>query len=209
MKYILSFDIEADNKTPTVGSMRQLGIFTEDENGDEKTFCVNIQRQEGEGISENPDTVKWLKEQGVYERLDEGAVTPAEAMQLLSDWLKDLRDSGDGKNKFHWVAKPAAFDWMWLASYYHRYGPADKIDIGFKATCIASKRDAFFEVYFASMGGDGFDPSSKKWELEKRMMEGPLNHDALDDARKQYRLYQKINVLLPLIGSGKYDKMTF
>ena len=208
MKYILSFDIEADNKTPTVGSMRQLGIFTEDENGNEKTFCVNIQRQEGEGISENPDTVEWLKDQGVYEKLDDDAVSPVEAMKRLSDWLKELRGV-NGKNKFHWIAKPAAFDWMWLASYWHRYASEEdrkRIDIGFKATCIASKRDAFFEAYFAKR--TDLDP--KKWgELEKRMMEGPLNHNALDDARKQYRLYQKISIMLPLIGSGKYDEMNF
>jgi hypothetical protein len=196
MVVYLSFDVEADNKTPTVGSMIQLGIYT-----DGAEFCVNIIPQEGEGITQNADTIAWLKEQGVYEGTKVDAVTPQVAMARLAAWLRDVvrnLEGPGGTTQFRWIAKPAAFDWMWLASYWHRYGPADKCDIGFKAACIASMRDAFFEVYF-SLHPDK-DPKTAT-QIEHRMMDGPLLHDALDDARNQYQLFTRIMFLLPRIAS--------
>ena len=196
MVVYLSFDVEADNKTPTVGSMRQLGIYT-----DGAEFSINILPQQGEGISENHDTVKWLKEQGVYDALSENAVTPREAMTQLNTWLRDVVSTLEGpKTRFKWIAKPAAFDWTWLICYWHKYGPEDKLDIGFKATCISTMRDDFFAVYFAAHPDKDRGTAS---ELERRMMEGSLKHDAVDDARKQYMLFNKIRVMLPLIVSLK------
>ena len=76
----------------------------------------------------------WKKNLPVWDYIQENAQSPFQVMREFHDWYCALSQL----YLVRWVAKPANYDWMWLCSLYAEFGPADKVDLGFKATCISS-----------------------------------------------------------------------
>lgn len=176
---IISIDVEADHTNPLSGSMLQLGAVAD--SGAE--FSVNIRPRHG--AIEDPDTAKWLKEQkdaegvSLYDSVRIDAASPGDAMAKFSDWLKQFA-------RIKFVAMPAAYDWMWLKSYYEAFGRPGRKPLPFKAECISTMRTV----------ADLQKKVDDVWEWEKQFFTEGTKHVAVDDARNQLRLYQGLLKLL-------------
>lgn len=172
---VISFDIEADGISPATANMLQLGAVTDTG----KSFTINIGTRPG--FDGNPDTKKWLQDQGIAESVRLNALEPQLAMRAFADWLKTL-----DTDTFTFIANPAAFDWMWLKCYYDQYAPKDAPSISYEAVCICSFRDGVF----LARGVTKDDWEDTVARLKPR--NGVLTHDALQDARDQLEYYRNI-----------------
>ena len=183
MKCFASLDVETDGPTALLHSMRSLGValFHGGCLQPYDTFYVTILPQEN--ASQDQVTMRdfWAMHPAQWLECNKGAVSPAEAMRRLSDWLK--KQSGGIK----WVASPACFDWGWLKSYYERYGPEDKFDIGFFCDCLPSLMRTY--MIMANVQNEALFKQSLAPEQRP-------THNALDDAICVGARYMRFRMLL-------------
>lgn len=186
----ISFDIEATGESPTTSSMVMLGCVAciVPEEGlveekkphnwvlEEKQWCLEeviFTRKDENNRCWND---YWKKHLGVWEFIQKNKIHPATAMRQLSDWLSELSKTYVVK----FVAKPAAYDWMWLKSCYDLYSTTSSFDIGFKAQCINGFKDAAEEAGFGKIFAEYTTPKELK-----------LTHYAVEDALAQGYLFLK------------------
>jgi DNA polymerase III epsilon subunit-like protein len=113
------------------------------------------------------------------EALNSEGVPPKEAIQRFATWLEQVNQSG-GRPVF--VAFNAAFDWMFVNNYFHRYlgrNPFGHAALDIKAFFMGLTGSKWSETAMRHAGG---------WFGE----EVHLTHNALHDARDQARLFQKM-----------------
>jgi hypothetical protein len=98
-------------------------------------------------------------------------------MRDLTRFYDDLKAKG---YSVKWVARPAAYDWQWLNTYYHEFRPAGHKKIGFKAHCISTLMWVYCEQ----------NPDYGDYDaLMKELTEGlEMTHNPLDDARYQSKM---------------------
>lgn len=180
------FDIEADGPTPATSNMINIGIVFTDNNG--KTIhevCLDLLPRLG--YPGDADTLKWWTSdpdrKKEYERILREGANPIVAMDQLNAALVHVL-AVTGANKVTWVARPAAYDWMFLKCYHDLYKMHNKdaIPIGFSATCLSSIREVWKE--FSGLKREQVDEYFKKWTKDVVM-----THNGLDDARYQARIY--------------------
>jgi DNA polymerase III epsilon subunit-like protein len=106
-------------------------------------------------------------------------VPPEEAMQRFASWLEEVNRSG-GRPVF--VAFNAAFDWMFVNTYFHRY--LGRNPFGHAALDIKS--------YFMGLTGSKWSETAMRHAGGWFDEEVHLTHNALHDARDQARLFQKM-----------------
>lgn len=104
---------------------------------------------------------------------------PAEAMKRFADWVAEVTPA-DGRPVF--VALNAAFDWMFVADYFHRF--LRQNPFGHKGLDM--------KAYFMGLRGieweqAGFEDMTKHYQIEQR-----LNHNALEDAVMQAALFRRM-----------------
>ena len=113
------------------------------------------------------------------EKLRAHGLAPEQAMSQFSEWV--LR-SVPGDRRPIFVALNAAFDWMFVADYFHRY--LGRNPFGHKALDIKA-------LYMGVAGVDwdetGFGHIAKHFQIEQ-----PLTHHALEDAVAQAGLFRRI-----------------
>lgn len=137
-KLALSFDVEATGTTPESGSMNMLGIVGVLETATptlgapwivcKRRWCiVEYNRRDERCMREF-----WDKHWDNLMEITRNARPPAAVALELNDFLVELSAEYD----WYFVADPASFDWAWLSQFYDRFGPASKLPIGYKATCI-------------------------------------------------------------------------
>lgn len=172
---VISLDIEADGISPATANMLQLGAVTDTG----RSFTVNIQSRQG--FEGDPGTKKWLNDQGIAQTVRMNADDPQIAIRKFVVWLKNL----DTKS-LTFIARPAAFDWMWLRYYYDKYAPKDAPTLPHKAICVSSFRDGVF----LTRGVTNEQWNETDSQLQARR--GNLTHDAVQDATDQLEYYQNI-----------------
>lgn len=74
----------------------------------------------------------WKSNPQGYKLTQENQISPQQFIKDLNDYLQDL------DKPFKWIARPAAYDWMWLKCYYEMFKNDDFINIGFSCYCITS-----------------------------------------------------------------------
>lgn len=188
-----SLDIEADGPAPVrgdgkdgkkVGNMLSLGVVVVDKNKCEVgSFRSNLAAPND--VHADPATMFefWSKHQDQWKRATEGAVDPHVVFERFNSFLLGL----EARHHVVWVAKPAAYDWQWLNTYWHQYKPAEGpvARFAFKAHCTST----LFWVYCEQRGIPRSDWAKATQELSEQL---PHTHDALDDARQQACLFVNV-----------------
>lgn len=180
------FDIEADGPTPVTSNMINIGVvFTDNDGKIIHEVCLDLQPRLGYPGDEN--TLKWWNSDpdrsNEYKRIMKDGINPIAAMALLNGALAHVLALSKAP-KVTWVARPAAYDWMFLKCYHdlYRLHNKDAISIGFSATCLSSIREVWKE--FSGLKREKIDEYFKKWTKDVVM-----THNGLDDARYQARIY--------------------
>lgn len=156
---------------------------------DKKEWCLREKESIGNGIrdkgarNERIWTEFWGKNLPLLEHIEKNARPILHVMEELSAWLTELSKT----YTLFWIAKPAAYDWMWLKIYYEELWVFDlmkgqKFPIGFKAECINGYRETV-----KACAPERLD------EFLKFITPAHLahTHHALDDAMEQGWMYMK------------------
>ncbi len=181
-RLLLSFDVEATGDGVLTGSMVAIGIVgaIEDTKVSANANWVHVRKQwcleEIIPRGELCWAEFWTKHLDVWNYIQKNKVHPTVAMRELSNWLKELSSTFS----VYWVAMPAAYDWMWLKSYYEKYGPEDKFEIRFKAECINGYRNvaALFGLEVVNQFNEYITPKHLA-----------LTHYPVEDAERQAYMY--------------------
>lgn len=167
----ISCDIEASGPIPGEFSMLSQGFSLVDDPS--KTFYREFKPISDKFIPEA------LAVSGLsLEKLRKTGVTPEDGMRDLAKWVKQV---SKGKTPI-FVGFNSPFDWMFSAYYCHRFLGSNPFGIN------AIDIKAF---YMGKFGVPWTETRSSK--LDKRFLsDGPLTHNALEDAIKQGEIFRKI-----------------
>ena len=119
----VSVDTENDGAEPSSGNMLELGVVALDaESGAELLAFVSPLRRRDDRPGDAL-TLQWLREHGMYERLVVRTAEHPEPRSVMTQLATRLQTLVDAGYRLVWVARPAAYDWMWLWTYWCQYGP--------------------------------------------------------------------------------------
>lgn len=168
----ISVDVETAGPNPGTYSLLSIGACLVLEPA--KRFYVELQPV-NDAVTAEAMEVSQMGLEGLKRR----GQSPVDAMKRFAEWVAEVTPA-DGQPVF--VALNAAFDWMFVADYFHRY--LGKNPFGHKALDI--------KAYFMGLRGieweaTGFEAMSKHYQIEQR-----LNHNALEDAVMQAALFRKM-----------------
>lgn len=179
-KVYLIVDIEADNESPSLGSMLALGAVVMDpETGsfiDEREWCI----KELPGKQRGDAQMKfWEVNKDAWNYITNlnNVVLPGIAMNEFYNWIGELQKSFIVET---W-AMPAAYDWQWIHEYLTRF--VNKNLLGFKAKCISSYFDAMRDLLGEHGAAEEF--------ADKNF---PHTHKPLDDVRSEARILYNMKV---------------
>ncbi|MGD8812927.1 MAG: 3'-5' exonuclease [Anaerolineales bacterium] len=111
--------------------------------------------------------------------LAEIGLSPKDAMQRFDDWLEK---AGCPMKPPVFVAFNAAFDWMFINTYFHRYlgrNPFGHAALDMKA-------------FFMGLTGSLWSETAMRQVASRMGCEFELSHNALQDARDQAKLFRKM-----------------
>lgn len=169
----VSTDVESDGPIPGPHSM--LSFASAAYRADKTplgTFEVNLELLPG--AAGHPDTLEWWRNQPeAWAACRENPRPPEAAMREYLAWLKAL----PGAPVF--VAYPAAFDFMFVCWYLHRFvgeNPFSHSALDIKTYAMALLRNPYHQCTKAYMPKEWFDDL-------------PHTHRALDDAIEQGALF--------------------
>ncbi len=112
-------------------------------------------------------------------RLSERGVPPAKALEKFEDWLKT--EVPDGQKPV-FLSFNAAFDWMFVNDYFHRY--LGRNPFGHSALDIKS--------FFMGLTGVTWEETSMRIIGPRYLRDEQLTHHALRDALDQAEIFQKM-----------------
>jgi ribonuclease T len=168
----ISVDIEASGPVPGEYSMLSLGACLVGETT--QTFYVEIK----------PITRNYQPEALAVAGFDLGelarlGVEPARAMAQFEEWLAYVTPRGQQPI---FVAYPLAFDWMFVAYYFHRF--LNRNPFGISGVDVKS--------FYAGMMGTAWT-ASRKGDMEPEFAaDMPLTHNAREDAVVQAELFARL-----------------
>jgi ribonuclease T len=168
----VSVDVETAGPSPSVYSLLAIGACLVDDPA--QTFTIELQPIHDRATAEA------LAISGLsLERLARDGVPPAEAMARFEAWLERAVPAG---HLPVFVGFNAAFDWMFVADYFHRFlgrNPFGHTALDLKAYAMGLQ------------GGDWSDTT--KAALSARYPDiPPLSHNALQDALDQAELFRRM-----------------
>jgi DNA polymerase III epsilon subunit-like protein len=167
-----SVDIETAGPNPADYAVLSIGAcLTEDQ---ETTFYCELK----------PDRTKAepqaMAVHGLsIEELESTGTPPKEALAAFSDWVS-VNTPENGRPVF--VALNAAFDWMFLTDYFHRY--LGRNPFGHNALDIKALYMGLMRIDRVSAVKDSIDRHYPRTH--------PLTHNALQDAIDQAKLFSRI-----------------
>ena len=168
----VSVDVESAGPNPADYALLSIGACLVDD--PEQTFYVELQ----------PTSMRFTPEalavSGLsLERLSREGLPPAEAMHRFADWLQAVVPAGHAPV---FVGFNAAFDWMFVADYFHRtlgHNPFGHTALDIKA-------------FYMGLTGAAWSETTKA-ALAARFPDQPtLTHHALQDALDQAALFRRL-----------------
>jgi DNA polymerase III epsilon subunit-like protein len=169
---LISVDVEAAGPVPAEYSLLSIGACLVDE--PDRRHYVELQPIHP-GEDPQATAIHGLS----LERLREEGVPPAEAMAAFDAWVQE--SVGEGEVPV-FVGFNAAFDWMFVADYFHRFvgrNPFGHAPLDIKA-------------YYMGLSGVPFLATSRR-RLAERFPDLPtLEHHALQDALDQAHLLRRM-----------------
>lgn len=169
----ISIDIEASGPSPSTGSLVALGacLVWEPETG----FYREIRPLAGVPWDPAAERVHRLTRAHLAER----GMEPSAAMADLAQWLEEV--SSDAQPIF--VGFNAAFDWMFVAEYCHRF--LGRNPFGISALDLKS-------LFMGRHRVSRWDATTYSEVARVHPAQRPLTHQALDDARAQAEIAQQL-----------------
>ena len=166
----VSVDIEASGPIPGEYSMLSIGA------------CLVANPTVGFYAELRPLTDAFVPEAMAACHLDlaelaETGLRPEEAMATFAEWLAEK--AGD---KPVFVGYPVAFDWLFVAWYFHRFLGRNPFGVG----------GVDIRTYYMGMMGVDWSASRKDRMIEGIRPTKELTHNALDDARDQALLFTRM-----------------
>jgi DNA polymerase III epsilon subunit-like protein len=146
--------------------------------------CTITEPQETIYLELKPDTPNFTKESldisGLsLDGLTISGLSPSEAIQAFDDWLKRI-------NKEHkapiFTAFNAAFDWMFVNTYFHRY-------LGYNPF---GHKTLDIKACFMGLHHTSFDETSHKALCDYFQICIDLTHHALEDAINEAKIFKAI-----------------
>ena len=171
----ISVDVETSGPTPSTGSLISIGACRVDDPSD--GFSVDIRPLPGLPWNASAERVHGLTQ----EHLAAAGTEPLAAMQAFDDWTR----SACGASTPVFVAFNAPFDWMFVADYAWRYlgrNPFGHSAIDIKALYLGRHLDDVRR----------WSETARVRVLERYPVDLPHTHDALDDAREQATILQRM-----------------
>jgi hypothetical protein len=167
-------------------------VFTDNTGNILEEFCIDILPRSG--YKGDKSTLEWWmsdpKRREEYNRILKNGIPYLSAMDKLNQVLSGVLSKNSAK-KVYWVARPAAYDWMFLKCYHDLYissfveeDRSKKVDIGFSATCLSSIR----EVWKMLKNIEDIE----KYIRENWTKDLVMTHNGLDDAKYQAKIYHSM-----------------
>lgn len=163
-------DVEASGPSPSRYALLSIGACTIDEPG--QAFYIELQ-PDREAFTTEAMAVNGLS----LDRLAVEGLPPAEAMQAFAEWVAKVVPP-DARPVF--TAFNAAFDWMFVNDYFHRYlghNPFGHAALDIKA-------------YYMGLHGVTWAETSHAQVGKRYSSKDELTHHALDDAIDEAEILQ-------------------
>ena len=176
----ISVDVETSGPAPGVASLLSIGaqvLWRPDQ-----TFSVELRPLPGTVWIETAQDVHGL----TRDYLDEHGLEPREAMTRFADWIGALPTVANGARPV-FVGFNAPFDWMFVADYFWRFTGANPF--GVSALDIKS---LYLGRAWPEVSAWVDTTRTKILARHPRLTGDPLSHDALDDARQQAELLERL-----------------
>lgn len=168
----ISVDIEASGPIPGEYSMLSLGACVV--GATDQNFYVEFKP-----ITRNYEPAAIAVAGFNLDDLEQRGVEPARAMAEFERWLARVAPRG---HLPVFVAYPLAFDWMFVAYYFHRY--LKRNPFGISGVDVKS--------YYAGMRGTSYTASGMPDMDPQFLASMPLTHNALEDAIVQAELFARL-----------------
>jgi len=169
---LISVDVESAGPAPSRYSLLSLGACLLDE--PTRRFYVEL-RPDRPGIDPAATAIHGLS----LDRLRREGMPPAAAMEAFEGWTRTSLQPGQLPV---FVGFNAAFDWMFVADYFHRYlghNPFGHAPLDIKA-------------YYMGLAGVPFLATSRRHLAELDPTLPQLEHHALQDAIEQAELLRRM-----------------
>jgi DNA polymerase III epsilon subunit-like protein len=173
----ISVDIEASGPAPSVYSLLSIGACVAFDPA--QTFYVELQPVT-DAFTDEAMAVGGLD----LERLRTEGVAPREAMVRFDEWVRAVTPVG---RRPMFVAFNAAFDWMFVADYFHRF--LGHNPFGHKALDIKA-------LYMGAVAARWDETSFRHLATHYRVEQQVLSHNALEDAVAQAGLFRRVVTVL-------------
>ena len=176
----ISVDVETAGPVPSAYALLSLGACLIDD--PERSFYAELQPTTGEAVPAA------LAVSGLsLDQLAVSGLPPAEAMGRFAAWVEEVA----GGRRPVLVAFNAAFDWMFVADYFHRCGVPNPF--GHSALDLKS---LYMGVVGGPWSGTSFAAVAARFGLPAE-----LPHHALEDARIQAEVFRRLTAGLEARGS--------
>ena len=176
----ISIDVETSGPTPGVASLLSIGACVVGQA--DQAFYVELRPVPGMGWTAEAEAIHAL----TRDHLAEHGLDPAEAMRRFAEWIAWLPSVAAGARPV-FVGFNAPFDWMFVADYFWRFHGSNPLGVSaldIKALYLGM---AWPDVR------DWTDTTRTRIEAHDPGLAGtPLTHDALDDARQQAELLERL-----------------
>lgn len=164
-----SVDIETAGPYPRRYALLSIGACLVS-NPDE-TFYIEIRPESDDS------TLQALEITGLsMEELAAHGVAPAEAMRQFEEWVQANTPEG---SRPVFVAFNAAFDWMFINDYFHRY--LDRNPFGHSTLDM--------KALYMGLTGVSWSETSMRYMAARYLEDRQLTHNALNDAHDQAELF--------------------
>jgi ribonuclease T len=168
----ISVDVEAAGPNPGNYSLLSIGACTLTE--PRETFYIEIQPVNDQ-ITQEASLISQLD----LVDLQKHAAPPDQAMSRFADWVSQVTAAGTTPV---FLAFNAAFDWMFVNDYFHRYLGYNPF--GHKALDI--------KAFYMGLRGVAWSQTSMEFLADRYLAGQELSHNALSDAVDQARIFQQL-----------------
>jgi DNA polymerase III epsilon subunit-like protein len=169
-EFYISVDVETAGPYPEHYSLLSIGACTLER--PRRTFYVELKPVGSEAIPSALE-VSHLNMQD----LEEKGLEPGEAMTQFESWLNTVVPDG---HRPVFVAFNAAFDWMFVGHYFHRY--LGRNPFGHAALDMKS--------FYMALHGVPWNKTSMRFVSPRYLGDKKLEHHALQDAVDQADVFQ-------------------